>query len=105
MAVLAHVAVAEHAVGANALIAQVRRPIDLELLGLLAGLVVLIGIGAVIALKVRSLAKTGDDEPVLEHTLEHYQDLFDRGLLDPQEFERIRAFLDKQPPHAPPTKP
>ncbi len=105
MAVPAHVAFAEHVPRAEPLWAQARAPIDLELMGLLAGLFVLVGIGAMIALKMRSLAKTGDDVPVIEQTLEHYQDLFDRGLLDPQEFERIRASIQKQQPPAPPAKP
>ncbi len=104
MAVLALVAFAEQHDRANALLAQGRFRFDLELIGLLVGLFVLVGLGAIFALKLRSLAKTGDDVPLIEHSLEHYQDLFDRGLLDPQEFERIRALLDEQPP-APPTEP
>ena len=35
-----------------------------------------------------------DNEPTEAFTLEHYQDLMDEGLLDPQEFERIKARME-----------
>ena len=105
MAVPALVAVLEHARGAIVPPAEARVWFDLELVGLLVGLTVLVAIGAVVALKSRALVKIGDEAPSIEHSREHYQDLFDRGLLDPQEFERIRALIQKQQPPAPPAKP
>ena len=96
MAVPAHFAFVE-----LAFMAPARVWFDLELIGLVFGLFVLIALGAAIALKSRSLAKPDEDAAMPEHSLAHYQDLFDRGLIDGAEFERIRARLTAQPP-APP---
>jgi hypothetical protein len=75
---------------------------DLELAGLILGLFVLIATGAVVALRSRSWTKPDVAAPPPEHSLAHYQDLLEQGLLDRAEFERIRARM--QPP-APPSGP
>ena len=74
--------------------------IDPELLAYSAGLFVLVGVGIWLAMKLRSTVRR-DDAP--EHSLAHYQKLFDEGLLDAQEFERIRALIRKRPPSPPTT--
>jgi len=75
--------------------------LDLVILGV--ALLALIVVGAAIALKTRALANA-NDEPPPEHSLDYYQDLLERGLLDLEEFERIRAqFQAKRP--ARPTDP
>lgn len=72
--------------------------LDLVILGV--ALLALIAVGAAIALKTRALARS-DDEPPPEHSLVYYQDLLDRGLLDPEEFKRIRAQFAAKPPARP----
>src|SRR6478609_3120962 len=72
--------------------------LDLVILGV--ALLALIAVGAAIALKTRALAKV-DDEPPHEHSLDYYQDLLDRGLLGPEECERIRAQFAAKPPARP----
>ena len=77
---------------------------DLELMLLLTGSFLLIALGWIVVLETRKwMSKTEDaDEP--SQNLEHYQKLRDEGLLDPVEFERIRALLASKhgkPPTAP----
>jgi hypothetical protein len=74
-----------------------------ELFGLMAFLLILIAIGWAIAVKSRSMAHS-EDEPAPEHSLEHYQELFDQDLLDADEFQRIRDKLTARRPPAPPTE-
>ena len=52
------------------------------------------------SVKSRALARSSDESPP-EHSLDYYQDLLDRGLLDPEEFERIRAQFALKPPARP----
>lgn len=74
----------------------------LEWFGLLAGLILLIGVGVSVALRTRRWVR-GDEESPVEHSLEHYQQMRDENLIDAEEFERIRARLGRRPP--PPTIP
>ena len=74
----------------------------LNLAFLLVGLAGLIAIGVAVGKQAREMAKMNEDAPP-EHSLEHYQQMFDDGLLEQNEFERIRARLDRNPPSAPPT--
>jgi hypothetical protein len=66
-------------------------------IGLLIGVVVL-GIWTVARIR-RWRTEFMDDleTPAEELTLEHFQQLFDEGLLDPHEFERIKARLQTAP--------
>ncbi len=50
-----------------------------------------------------------EQTPTLEHRLEDYRAMMEQGLLQPQEFERIRVHLEKKaqepPPSPPPSNP
>lgn len=103
MAVLALIAFAENDIVAPARAVQARAGFDWELLALITGLVVLIGIGVSVTLRLREQARSDDLPKMPEHSLAHYQDLLKRGLIDAQEFDRIRIALS-QKPKTPPTK-
>jgi hypothetical protein len=82
---------------------------DLELLLLFAGLGLLIVVGLYAVVELRRRMTLEEDEPLdLHHDLEHYEALRDQGLLDPDELERIRALLEarenrsSEPPPPPP---
>src|SRR4051794_19116204 len=84
--------------------------IDWELTLLLGGLglLIFVGLTAVIELRRRARDDEDDTELLMPQSLEHYQDLRDRGLLDPQEFERIRVLLERgaaRPPDPPTATP
>ncbi len=63
---------------------------EFRLLGWSCLLVLAIGAGVLVILWARSWFQADATEP---HTLEDYQKLLDAGLLDPEEFERIRSRL------------
>lgn len=82
--------------------APFREWLDLELIILIASLIVLISIGVYVTVRMRSAARPGGDE-LPEHTLEQYQEMFDQGIIDAKEYERIASLVKKQPP-TPPAK-
>jgi hypothetical protein len=77
--------------------------IELFLWGTL--LMVLLAAGTIIAWKLRAWVVADEREPTPEHSLEHYQELLEQGLIDPAEFERIRARFGDPPAPPPPTDP
>lgn len=77
--------------------------LDLELILLLGGLGLLIAVGLVAVIEMRRRIHE-EEEATPPQSLEEYQALRDQGLLDSQEFERIRAKLEgsAEPPVPPP---
>jgi hypothetical protein len=68
---------------------------ELRLLGWTLVLALLVGGGFLLILWARTWRhRLNEQEPVEEPTLADYRKLFDAGLLDPHEFERIRAHLE-----------
>lgn len=78
----------------------VRAGIDWEFAGLILALVVLIGFGIRVTLKLRARA-TSELTSTREYSLTEYQEMLEKGLLDRQEFERIRESLMRKPPTPP----
>jgi tetrahydromethanopterin S-methyltransferase subunit G len=66
--------------------------------GLLIGVIVL-GIWVVARIRQWRVELLEEQDALPEElTLEHFQQLFDEGLLDPEEFERIKARLQAAAP-------
>jgi uncharacterized membrane protein YccC len=68
----------------------------LEVIGAVALLATLIGLGVAVFVWAR-FWRQRPDEATTEEQLESYQYMLDEGLIDPQEFERIRARLRQTP--------
>src|SRR3712207_3382576 len=78
---------------ASGLVAQVSPQARLILTSL--ALVAVIGGGVFAIVWARRWREAAaDDAPAEELTIEEYRKLLDEGLLDPEEFERIRARLE-----------
>ena len=69
--------------------------LDAETIGLAAALSVLVISGILAILWVRRWRYEQEPDTV-EQQIEHYEDLVRQGLLDPKEFDRIRALLQTQ---------
>jgi hypothetical protein len=76
------------------LFAQWRFDLELFLYGIL--LVLLIVAGCVAVVRVRRWRNDESASSPLEDQLSRYQDLVERGELDPKEFERIKAHLERK---------
>jgi hypothetical protein len=74
------------------LCAEIR--LEFRLLGWTVVLALLIGGGILAILWARSWRHSMTDGCAEEPTLEDYRKLLDAGILDPQEYERIRARLE-----------
>lgn len=73
--------------------------IDFELMALLLGLMILVVISAAVIMRTRSVARSSDEEPpVVEHSLEHYQELRDQNLISAEEYQRIAANFGRTKP-------
>src|SRR5438445_633786 len=78
---------------------------DLELALLLGGLGLLIAVGLIAVIELRRRMTQDEEDPETLQSLEHYEALRDQGLLDPDEFERIRDLLERRDAGPPPTPP
>jgi hypothetical protein len=78
----------------------------LEAISTVAVLFALIGVGVGTFVWVRNWRRRITDKSAEEHTIETYREMYDEGLLEREELERIALALDK-PSDAPagPTKP
>jgi len=68
--------------------------LEFRLLGWTLVLALLVGGGIVVILWTRNWWQRPAHEGPAEPTLDDYRKLLDAGILDPQEFERIRAHLE-----------
>lgn len=83
------------AAGNTALFGQAELFVRLDFWLSLVALVAVIALGVWIALLWR--ADIVKEEPAsIADQIQHYQDLMDKGQLDPAEFEQIKAQLEKQ---------
>jgi len=76
------------------LLAELR--IDWELTALCVLLIALIVVGCVAVVRVRRWRHAESTALSLTEHLQSYQTLVERGELDPREFERIKAHLEKR---------
>jgi hypothetical protein len=79
--------------------------LDLEWIILATVLVGLVLLGIIVIVRYKRW-QAAEQTPAPPTRLEEYQALMEQGLLDPQEFERIRDSLQKnsEPPTSPPAE-
>ena len=83
-----------------------RQPLNLDLVLAALGLVAAVLVGVIIILWVQRWQRCSVDSSDPGVELDNYRDLFRRGLLSPEEFERIRTRLEgKSSPKLPPDPP
>jgi len=77
----------------------------LEVIGVVAAFAAAIGAGVSVFVWARNWRRRLAEETTTEEPIETYQHMLDEGLLDPQEFDRIQARLQRPPdvPTEPPS--